>query len=292
MPESEQPTARTQNHSTTARDLTIGILVALCAGCAGGSGMESAVTSPPAPSTPAYPASAVKARPKTGILPNEALMVNGIEREYRLVVPASVDLSKPVPLIFAFHGLGDSKDLMPIYTLLDVAAAQRGFILVYPNGRLRAWPLLEALAKDDLAFFDALYAKLTTEYAVDKDRVFLTGMSNGAYFCHLLGALRGEKIAAIATHSGGLGTVDFKNLTPVSKYGVLIVHGAQDGLVKVDEGRRTRDAYQKAGHPVEYLEVERWGHLWAHVAGVNERMWRFFSTHPRRAETPTLNTGK
>jgi dipeptidyl aminopeptidase/acylaminoacyl peptidase len=63
---------------------------------------------------------------------------------------------------------------------------------------------------------------------------------------------------------------------------VLVVHGSADSIVKVDEGRRTRDAYHKWGHPVEYVEVPGLNHFWAHKVDVNSKMWRFFAAHPRR----------
>lgn len=55
-------------------------------------------------------------------------------RAYRLVVPASVDLARPAPLLVAFHGmLIDNKDTMPQYTRLNQTAARHGFIIAYPN---------------------------------------------------------------------------------------------------------------------------------------------------------------
>ncbi len=51
---------------------------------------------------------------KCGEFASETLKVAGTTRESRLVVPKTVDLSKPAPLLVAFHGmLIDSKDLMP-----------------------------------------------------------------------------------------------------------------------------------------------------------------------------------
>jgi polyhydroxybutyrate depolymerase len=207
--------------------------------------------------------------------------VGGQRREYRLVVPTSVSPTNPAPLVFAFHGLFDSKDLMPTYTHLDDLAAAKGFILVYPNGQGRSWPLVPELTREDLAFFDALYTDLTRRYNIDLNRCYLVGMSNGAYFTHLVATQRSEQVAAIAVHSGGLGLVSLQKSPVPHKYPVLIIHGNSDRIVAVSEGRKARDVYQNGGHEVEYLEVPGLHHGWAYSEGVNDRIWAFFLAHPR-----------
>jgi len=222
---------------------------------------------------------------KAGVFAEETIEVRGKKRVYRLVVPESAGAKEPVPLVFAFHGfLIDSKDLMPVYSRLGRLAAKRGLVLVYPNAVNRSWPLVLDWAKDDLAFFDALYGHLTARYNIDLNRVYLVGMSNGGYFTHLVASQRPAKVAAIACHSGGVGLVGLKELDVEPKYGVLLIHGAADRIVKVKEARKARDLYRRWGHPVEYLEVPRHGHRWAHRARVNDRLWEFFQAHPLRAD--------
>jgi len=218
---------------------------------------------------------------KVGVFGDEKIEVNGKDRFYRLVVPKSVDPTKPVPLVFAFHGLGDSKDIMPWYSQLNKLANEKGFILIYPNGRNRMWPLLLEWAKDDLAFFDAMYEFATKNYNIDLNRVYLTGMSNGAYFSHVIASQRPDKIAAIACHSGGLGVFGVKPIDVKIKYAVLVIHGDEDIIVKVEEGRKTRDAYKKWGHPIEYVEIPKLNHWWASKQKINDQIWKFFVDHPR-----------
>ena len=221
-----------------------------------------------------------------GSFGSEKIVVGGAEREYRLVVPKTVDPKKACPLVFAFHGLGDSKDLMPLYSRLSALARKKGFIIVYPQGRAKMWPLIPAWAKADLAFFDALYGLVTSRYNVDLNRVHIAGMSNGAYFCHIVASRRSDRVAAIAPHSGGLGLVDPRKLKLKRRYAVILVHGDSDPIVPVPESRRASELYEKAGHAVEYVEARDHGHIWAHRAGVNERIWEFFCEHPRTATAP------
>lgn len=214
-----------------------------------------------------------------GTFPNETMQILGSMRAYRLVVPDSVDASKPVPVVFAFHGAFiDSKDLMALYTQFDRLAAKEGFILVYPNARFGSWILLEAFATEDIAFYDALYAKLGADYNIDAKRVYLIGMSNGAIFINMLAALRSTQIAGIAVHSGALGFVGLTgSLNVPHKYGVIAIHGDADSFVPVAEARRLRDAYVAWGHPVSYIELPGWNHVWAEIVwGVNQKIWDWF----------------
>lgn len=216
----------------------------------------------------------------TGVFAKQTLAVAGVERAYKLVAPKSLDPKKPAALVFAFHGFGDSKELMSFYSQLDGTAEKHGFVLVYLDARRRMWPLLPALAKDDLAFFDTVYDRVVSQYNVDLNRVHLVGMSNGAYFSHLVARERPDKVASIACHSGGLGAMD-QDPKLERKYAVLLVHGEDDSIVKVSESRKARDAYAKWGHEVELVEVAGLNHFWAHKVKVNEQIWKFFANHVR-----------
>lgn len=225
---------------------------------------------------PARPSQGAGGKP--GNYAKESIEIGGVKRHYKLLVPKSVEAKTPAALVFALHGMGDSKEIMSFYSQLDRLAEKHAFVLVYPNGRNRIWPLLPGMAKHDLAFFDALYERATTQYNIDLQRVYLIGMSNGAYFSHLLARQRSDKIAAIACHSGGLGAMN-KDPKLTQKYAVMLIHGVNDSIVKVDESRKAKEAYLAWGHDVEYLEVAGLNHFWAHKAGVNEKIWAFFAAH-------------
>ncbi|MDB5349918.1 MAG: phospholipase/Carboxylesterase [Planctomycetota bacterium] len=215
---------------------------------------------------------------------SETVKVGAVDRIYRLVVPKTVDLTKPVPLVLAFHGIFiDSKDVMPAYSKLNETAETHKFILVYPNAVEGSWGLMPDKVKSDLAFFDALLAKLTGVYKIDPDRVYVLGMSNGGYLAHLIGKERSRTVAAVASHSGPLGLQTLLGVNAERKFPVLIIHGEQDKLLPVAWARDNRDKYKKEGHEVKYVEPPGLGHMWATEIGVNEIIWSFFNDHPRRS---------
>jgi polyhydroxybutyrate depolymerase len=222
------------------------------------------------------------AAPKHGEFANESIMVDKLKREYRLVVPRSVDLKKPAPLVFAFHGfLIDSKDVMPVYTKLNDAAAKHRFILVYPNTSDRIWAVAPEQQVRDLAFFDELLEKLQADYKIDPERIYLTGMSNGGYMAHFVGKERSKVIAAVACHSGALGLQTLFGIGAARKFPVMIVHGDKDNIIKVEIARENRDKYKKEGHEVHYVEIKGLTHWWASDHDINDKIWKFFADHPR-----------
>jgi len=232
-----------------------------------------------------------------GTFADEKITVGNETREYRLVVPDSLDLSKPSPIVFAFHGMGeDNKDHFATVSTLPALAAEHKFILVFPaaaaqviQGRaVTAWALAPERALTDLKFFDALLAKMKTQYRIDSDAVYITGMSNGAYFAHLLARERADIVAAVAAHSGELGQFDLDLVQSARKFPVMLIHGDADPIFDVSLARQARVLYEGAGHPVTYLEIPGWGHQWD--KRVEEKIWDFFNTSRLHPLAPAAQT--
>ena len=136
--------------------------------------------------------------------------VAGVTRTAVVVVPE--EQSAPAPLVFVFHGHGGSGARMD--RRIDIEGLWPEAIAVYPDGipghqgitdtaGVRpGWQTRLGESGDrDLAFFDRLFAELRSNLAVDPDRVYLMGHSNGSAFVSLLLNQRGEAIAATANLS-------------------------------------------------------------------------------------------
>lgn len=207
------------------------------------------------------------------------LDVGGVRRRARIVAPPG---GRGAGLVVAFHGLWpDSFTTMPNYTGLDRLAAQLDAVVAYPEGRNNSWPIDARQAGPDLQFFDALQTILDRRFGLKRGRLWLAGMSNGGWFVNVVAQARAREIAAVAIHSGSLSLWTRANLKARPRYPVLVIHGAEDKLLKVGEGRRLRDAYTATGHRVEYWEVPRLGHFWAQ--GATDRIAAFFTAHQTAA---------
>lgn len=213
--------------------------------------------------------------PPAGNFAAQKVRVDGVERVYRLIVPQTVDLRKPAPLVVAFHGmLIDSKDLMPLYTKLGDLAAKQKFLVAFPNALDRSFGLKPEKIQADLAFFDSLVKQVSANYQVDSRRIYVCGMSNGGYFAHLVGKERSTTVAAVASHSGPLGLQTLLGVRAERKFPVLILHGDKDPLFPIAFARENRDKYQREGHKVQFVELAGQGHMWAPDA--SETIWNFF----------------
>jgi polyhydroxybutyrate depolymerase len=217
------------------------------------------------------------------IYPNEDITVDGKTRNYRLVVPHT--LPKPAPIVFAFHGIGDSTESMANYCRLDQLASRNGFILVYLTARKSMWATVNANADNldanaDVRFFDQLLIHLSKHHEIDRDRVYAVGMSNGASFVQLLAVARSNEIAAIAAYSGSKLSNIGSSENPLP---IMLVVGAND-LASL-EMQSDADHYRSDGHVVEFVSVPGLGHEWP--TRYNTQMWSFLSQHSLAQKTLT-----
>lgn len=182
----------------TALLATLGLL----AGCGGGG--ATAPDPEPAPYPPGL---------STATIP-----VGSVTREYRVHVPA--DLTQPPQaLLLVLHG-GGGEGLDVALTgnhplsVFRTVADREGFVVVYPGGLPAmdgnpGWDdcrgdNLMASGADDLAFLDALIARVRSQYGLPTTRVFMAGGSNGAQMTLAYAVTRATGIAAVATANGNL----------------------------------------------------------------------------------------
>lgn len=256
------------------------VLIAAVATLAGFLGWVDGKTGVAEPTAAVKPVSGER---RAGEFPNLTVRVGNETRMYRLYVPRGVNLDRPAPLVVAFHGMGiDSKDMMPRYTKLNETAERHGFLIAYPEAVGGSWGLRPARVAADTAFFDVLTREIEGKYAVDANRVYVVGMSNGGYFAHLIAQARSEVVAAVASHSGVLGLQTIGGIRARRKFPVIIIHGVQDRLFQVSRARENADTYRREGHEVKYVELPDVGHMWGTSHDVNETIWAFFAAHPLR----------
>ena len=162
----------------------------------------------------------------------------GIERQYLLVVPENADPKAPLPLVFVFHGAGNSGALLLKDSGIAELARRKGFIAAFPDGIDKRWnggvhdpESLASARSDDVAFVSAMIDQIDSEHRVDRRRVFATGSSNGSIFCYTLACRLADRIAAIAPISGLLGEAVAARYHPAGPVSVISFNGTDDPLV-------------------------------------------------------------
>lgn len=169
---------------------------------------------------------------------SETLVFGGIKRHYLVVVPASYDGTIAAPVVLAFHGKNNDGALSERTFGFTEFQNREYFIAVYPDGLNREWnggrtppASRESEGSDDVGFVSALIDSLATHYKIDPKRIFATGSSNGAVFCHTLAARLSERIAAIGPVNGNLGITVPKRFSPQHPVSVISFNGTDDTLM-------------------------------------------------------------
>jgi polyhydroxybutyrate depolymerase len=167
--------------------------------------------------------------------------VNGVDRQALVYAPTTVTKHLGSPLVFAFHGHGGTMKTASIGMHYQTVWPEA--IIVYmqgvntrskidPEGKRSGWQHGPGeLGDRDLKFFDAVLASLHKKFAVDDNRIYATGFSNGGAFTYLLWAERSKKLAAVAPCSS-LPWVTVKLSVPKP---VFISSGEADPLVKIKD---------------------------------------------------------
>jgi len=174
-----------------------------------------------------------------------SLAVGGLQRSAIVHVPPQYDRAVAMPVVLAFHGGGANADNMVRFSGLNEKADEVGFIAVYPDGTGR----LERMhtfnggnccgqaathGVDDVEFIRSLLDDVAEEFTIDPKRVFATGMSNGGIMAYRLASELSDRIAAIASVSGPMGT---KTCNPTRPVSVIHFHGSDDELAPFHGGK-------------------------------------------------------
>jgi len=102
-----------------------------------------------------------------------------------------------------------------------------------------------------------LIDEICEKYRVDKERIYLTGLSIGGYGTWEMAMQHPEKFAAIAPVSG-FGCV--KGLENITELPVWAIQGEVDKSVRLVDHKRTADALEELGGDVKFTVVEGLGH--------------------------------
>lgn len=168
----------------------------------------------------------------------DSLVVGALQRTYTLRLPSSYD-GTPLPLVIAMHGGFGSGAQLESQCGLTAKAEAEGFAVVYPDGyrspiNIRTWNAGGCCGYamnntiDDVGFISALLDTLIATFAVDTQRIYATGMSNGGFMSYRLACELSDRIAAIAPVSASMTIAECEPARPVP---VLAMHSYLDTSV-------------------------------------------------------------
>jgi polyhydroxybutyrate depolymerase len=166
-------------------------------------------------------------------------MFGGHERTYLAYVPASYTGKDPVPLIFDFHGYGQSVTSQLGASGFSELADEHGFVVVYPAGVGGSWHVNGCCGQaaseklDEIGAVREVLKQLSSEVCVDPKRIYASGISQGGGMAHHVGCLAADVFAAVAPVSSDLRTEPCMPSRPVSE---ISFRGTADTLSAYEGG--------------------------------------------------------
>jgi len=201
------------------------------------------------------------------------LEFNGTVRKYRLHVPSGYYEKDSYPLIIALHGFTDNPRLLEINSGFSTKADEEGFFVVYPYGSKksqfmpRTWNAKfccgDAVDEkvDDVGFISRIIEDTTGTYNINKDRIYVVGLSNGGMLAHQIALQIPDKIAAGAVVAGAVGgqKEGSEQYVWLDQSGIpipmIIFHGREDPTVPFDGGM---SRWRVINFTAAYDEVNLW----------------------------------
>jgi phospholipase/carboxylesterase len=166
--------------------------------------------------TGARPGAVASPARETGLLP-----LPGPD-EGVLFVPESYRPGRPTPLIVSLHGC--CGEAVGGLGLVKDAAESAGAIVAAPEGTGGSWDVLSGGFGPDVEVVDAALIEVFASYSIDRERVAISGFSDGASYALSLGLTNGDLFTHVIAHSPGF-------MAPGDLEGrpeVFIAHGRED----------------------------------------------------------------
>lgn len=189
--------------------------------------------------------------------PRRNMLWDGIQREYLMHIPTQHAAGDPLPVLFFLHGLGGDISRYDSWYDLQAVSDRYGWIIVLPQAlpcsleymgypfdlgstwnagiEVSAGELHYALNSDidDAGFLMALFDTIDSQYTVDRDSLFISGISMGGFMTHRMAIEHGDLIAGFCAING-LISLPYIDRQPVVPVNIMQIHGTNDEVISYD----------------------------------------------------------
>ena len=210
------------------------------------------------------------------------IQYEGRTRSWIVYLPQQ--LAEPAPLVFALPGSGQTGEMLREATnfRFEELADRDGFLVVYAEAwaeggfsgpewnECRKNTQLSAHLEnvDDVGFLMDLLERLEREYAIDPDRVYAAGVSDGGQMSYRLASEHPERFAAIAAIVAQQAAPENSNCTePRGPISVLVMNGTADPIIPYGGGEASFYGYLSAG---QVQSIEGTIAHWKRVNGIDD----------------------
>jgi predicted peptidase len=193
---------------------------------------------------------------------------------YRLLKPKDYDPKQKYPLVVFLHGAGErgtDNKVQLVHGMADFASdkimeAYPAFVIAPQCPAEKQWVDVPWSADEHkmpdkpstpLKQTLEVVASMQKEFAIDADRIYITGLSMGGFGAWDAIQRQPDLFAACAPICGG---GDATLAEKIKNVPVWAFHGDEDGAVKVRRSRDMIDAIKAAGGAPKYTEYKGVGH--------------------------------
>jgi len=191
--------------------------------------------------------------------------VGGEEHPVDVYVPPSYDGSTPMPLVILLHSYTITGAFAESVFGLKPVAAERGFLLAVPEGKVDSmgapyWNAtsgccdFDGSGVDDSGYLARVIRDIEVRWNVDRRRVFTIGVSNGGFMGHRMACDHADLVAGIVSIAGAT-DIDPSLCHPSQGVHILHIHGTADNVIRFDGGSFT------GPYPSAPETVRRWVEL-------------------------------
>ncbi|HTU24895.1 MAG TPA: prolyl oligopeptidase family serine peptidase [Pirellulales bacterium] len=216
---------------------------------------------------------------------------------YRLLKPAHIEPGKLYPVVLFLHGAGERGDdnvlqlkYLPTWLASDENRQKYPCFVIAPQCASEKkwadvdWSQPDAVPAremtDPMRGAIGILNEVVAANPVDKQRIYLTGLSMGGYGSWWLAEEMPERFAALVAVCGG---GDESRASRLAKLPIWAWHGDADTAVPVERSRRMVAAIERAGGKPKYTELKGIGHdSWtpAYHGENNALAWLFEQRKP------------
>lgn len=203
----------------------------------------------------------------------ETVLSGGKKRTYYLLLPETLDATKPAPLIVMLHGSGRNGRI-----LLDHwkdLANKEGIVLAGPESEN---PAAWRTPQDGPELLRDVVESVKAKCSINLRRVYLFGHSGGAVFGIAMSLYESEYFAAAAVSAGALEPDRVGSFGELAqrKIPIAIFVGTRDPFFPLDLVRKTRDGLNAKGLSIQLTEIPNHDHNYYVRSGdINSSAWAF-----------------
>lgn len=177
-----------------------------------------------------------------------------VEMRYLIYLPSNHENQEAWPLLLFLHGAGERGDNLELVKKhgppkLIAGGKEFPFVVVSPQCPADQWWEPVSLT--------ALLDEVVARHRIDKQRVYVTGLSMGGFGTWALAAHTPDRFAAIAPICGGGEPFMARRIRQIPAW---VFHGAKDEVVALDRSERMVEALQRAGGNVQLTVYPDAGH--------------------------------